>query len=249
MGNTILRKNMATRLKSENQNNSRLASKKIEIFIYYSCVLVALFWGGNVFSEDKKFMREIFKSLYVDKKNIASSFLVEPNKKKDFYSPNKASDLKLNSAWVVNKNQGIGEFLYIKFYGSKFECDNIKGKVLSGQLEIVNGYAENEKLFKANNRVKKVTLDIYETIGSPAIDQEYYFDEDPIKNSSFEFELKDSILPQKINFTTHSKVKPKNIEKSNILFFIAKLTIMEIYPGEKHKDTCISEASITFIDN
>lgn len=78
-------------------------------------------------------------------------------------------------------------------------------------IQIINGYAKSEGLYQANNRVKRVHLS---------------FDD----GTSFEAELNDGqIQPQLIKFPT-----PKKTER-------VRLTILEVYPGTKYRDTCISE--------
>ncbi len=80
-----------------------------------------------------------------------------------------------------------------------------------GAIKIINGYAKSEGLYQANNRVKRVRIS---------------FDD----GTSFEAELNDGqIQPQLIRFPM-----PKKTER-------IRLTILEVYPGTKYRDTCISE--------
>lgn len=220
-------------------------SKNSFRFVFYLCLLTFSFGGEVVIAKEKNPVEEAFKSLYGEsKKLVASSYLIEPKKPKDFYSPDKITDSKNNTAWVVNKNQGIGEFIYFRVLGEVFKVSEIKNTTLKQELEIINGYAENEKLFKANNRVKKVTLDIYEITWTFTRFEDLIILDKPILSASYEFEIKDTLVPQKYEFKLKTKRDPLS-KKGDDIFFMAKLTIREIYPGDKHKDTCISEASVT----
>ena len=86
---------------------------------------------------------------------------------------------------------------------------------LSG-LYIVNGYAKNEKLFKANSRVKKLRLTIDGT-------KEYIL------------ELEDTMNPQL--FDIEYEQEP-NLDKLDAIK--AEFEILEVYKGEKYEDTVIT---------
>ena len=81
---------------------------------------------------------------------------------------------------------------------------------------IVNGYAKNEKLFKANSRVKKLKLTIDET-------REYIL------------ELEDTMNPQL--FDIEYEQEP-DFDKLNAVK--AEFEILEVYKGEKYEDTVIT---------
>lgn len=83
-------------------------------------------------------------------------------------------------------------------------------------LYIVNGYAKNEELFKANSRVKKLKL----TLDGK---EEYII------------ELEDTMNPQLIDIVY--KQEP-SFEVFNPIE--ATFEILEVYPGEKYEDTCIT---------
>ena len=81
---------------------------------------------------------------------------------------------------------------------------------------IVNGYAKNEKLFKANSRVKKLKLTIDGT-------KEYIL------------ELEDTMNPQL--FDIRYEQEP-NLDKLDAIK--AEFEILEVYKGEKYEDTVIT---------
>lgn len=81
---------------------------------------------------------------------------------------------------------------------------------------IVNGYAKNEKLFKANSKVKKLKLTIDGT-------KEYIL------------ELEDTMNPQL--FDIEYEQEP-DFDKLNAVK--AEFEILEVYKGEKYEDTVIT---------
>lgn len=78
-------------------------------------------------------------------------------------------------------------------------------------IRIINGYAKSDALYAANNRVKKLKID---------------FDD----GTSLVAELKDSTMEPQLIQISNQKV----VER-------VRLTILEVFPGSKYHDTCISE--------
>lgn len=127
------------------------------------------------------------------------------------------------TAWVeneesYNKNgdgKGIGEWIKIK------EIKAVPYTMLSYEikrelsgLKIINGYAKSEEVYKANNRVKKVKIEFSD-------------------GSSITRELEDNNLDfQNIDFGKSIKTK------------YVKITILDIYKGDKYNDTAISEIEL-----
>ncbi len=82
-------------------------------------------------------------------------------------------------------------------------------------LKLINGYSKNSKIYYANNRVKKVKVEFED-------------------GSSLIGDFKDGIIsPQSIDI-------PKGIKTSYI-----KITILDVYAGDKYSDTAISEVIST----
>ncbi|MGE5604464.1 MAG: NADase-type glycan-binding domain-containing protein [Bacteroidota bacterium] len=80
-------------------------------------------------------------------------------------------------------------------------------------IQIINGYAKSEAIYQVNNRVKRFKLS---------------FD----NGTTLESELKD----RQKGFQTIPLTKPQRIE-------YLRMTILEVYPGTKYHDTCISEVN------
>ena len=107
-------------------------------------------------------------------------------------------------------------------------------------LKINNGFCRTETLFKNNNRVKKANLSIYEVplqVGQHKTEAM----EEPIKNAEIDIFINDSMETQcfKKKFNLLG-----TYATGNVCLFL-KLTILEVYPGEKYDDTCISELHAT----
>ncbi len=177
--------------------------------------------------------------------HVASSYLVEPGKKKNFYSPNNVYGKDGN--WCVRKNQGIGEFIYLTFMNDLSAYHAIAGNPFKINFSIQNGYEENKPLYLANNRVKRVRLDLTEIAYGGTEDTKFQIPGtdlliyETIHNKSIEFELKDSMEWQEMEFEVSPLIKGHPYASLDLL---AKMTILEIYPGSKYKDTCVAEARI-----
>ena len=135
-----------------------------------------------------------------DFKVTASSSL-----KGDRYKPdniNKSGgDIVPNSCWAEGViGNGEGEWLEL----------NATVPVLLDSLEITNGLAASDALFRANNRIKKIDLSVN---GAEPVAVQLPDQMDP-------FHIK---LPE-------SKEVVRTI----------RLTIREVYPGTKYQDTCIT---------
>jgi len=121
------------------------------------------------------------------------------------YESTNVFDQNPKTAWVPESRDknGIEEWLDIIFYPKR----------IINSLQIINGYAKSETIYRANNRVKRLKIT---------------FDD----GSSIEEELKDGQMGfQKIKF-----INAKKIGHLRIL-------IEEVYLGSKYHDTCISEIS------
>ena len=128
------------------------------------------------------------------------------------YSPEKAHDFDVTTAWVEGKvNYGVGE--YIEY---SFDMAEYKGPHHLGITTIIlaNGYKKSKKLWEENARVKTLKM---------------YVDDRPFALleliDCFEFQtiaLEKVMLPQQ-----------------TVMKF--RFEIVEVYPGTKYKDTAISE--------
>ena len=155
-------------------------------------------------------------------------------------------DKDFSTAWVEGScDDGIGEWVIIPIKGNyqylDYE-DNILDKKLSVNLRINNGFCKNEKTFYNNNRIKKAKITLYEV---PLIAYEDFRGtqalEEPCIMYETEIILEDTMNQQNFSFTC----SPKAPFLEGSLYLYVQLTILDVYPGEKYQDTCISEMSAT----
>jgi len=140
------------------------------------------------------------------------------------YSSNNLIDQNMSTAWVEGKNDsGIGETISIEFNEA-----NILGVLL------INGYMKNKKIFEANNRLKKVRIDytykfMYD-LKSPVKENSIILN---IPNRSFNKYSSKIFAPFSNLLTQYSD--------AYLRIYNMKITILDVYPGDKYNDTCISE--------
>lgn len=162
----------------------------------------------------------------------ASSYLIEKNKSKDLYLPRKAIDNDKNTAWVEGKEgHGLGEFLIVSLAGMKVRY-----------MDILPGFARNEKLFLANSRPQKLRFVIFKLNFEDKIEEIKQEEVINKKTILFEWfhELNDECKFQKITMPNYEKYLANRI-------FLA-IIIKGIYPGLQHQDTCISEIRFIHYD-
>ncbi|BDA77552.1 hypothetical protein LPTSP3_g04820 [Leptospira kobayashii] len=185
---------------------------------------------------------------------VASSFLIEKGKPQDEYIPPKIHDYKKETAWCVSKNQGIAEFIYVPYQNDP-SINEYKEILQRGDyyslFKVTNGFARNKDLFLANNRVKKVSIEVQEvgytmSVSGPdtAAGTDIKIYEGPLFNSLHEIELMDTMDEQKFKLKIIPKLKKDPYLQMDLLF---KIIIKDIYPGSKYKDTCISDASFSIV--
>ncbi|WP_143569809.1 NADase-type glycan-binding domain-containing protein [Tenacibaculum agarivorans] len=153
---------------------------------------------------------------------VTTSSELAPNGKIDYKAKN-LTDFSYQTAWVEGKNDyGIGEKIEFVFAPNHPRVTTIK---------IANGYVKSTKAWKANSRVKKLKLSIN--------DEVYGI-----------IHLKDTYALQAVKFKKpigyadrEDYEKLKTRPKWKISF-----EILEVYKGEKYKDTVISEIFFDGID-
>ena len=142
------------------------------------------------------------------------------------YSANNLRDKNCKTAWVEAKPDfGKNEKI-------KIECN---GSIT--QLLLVNGFRKSEKTYYENNRVKKIALYVDGTrLGEMTfpdrpyhqVDASNILDEGELLNLNPDFFTNNS---GKVWSNASAFYPNKNIE----------IEILEIYPGSKYNDTCISD--------
>lgn len=166
----------------------------------------------------------------------ASSELKEKNKPANFYSAAKATDNSVLTSWCVANNEatgGVGEWIEINFK-----------PIFAEKIGILNGYGATGKLYKENNRVTKVKIDLTtkagkiisltETLDSAACKGDMKSMGDSDKEACSEFTA--AVGNDVPNYAV------VNFDK--LCIQKAKITILEIKKGGKHNDTCISEVAL-----
>lgn len=137
------------------------------------------------------------------------------------YCAGMAMDNNPATAWVEGaEGDGIGEAVLVKVD-------------IARPVRIWAGFGRSEMVFRANNRPKKVAVYTLEGIGGAA---QTYFEFADIKViARRELELKDMNGYQPLPLPSG-----KVVSREQQHTFVA-VEILSVYPGEKFKDTCISE--------
>jgi hypothetical protein len=141
----------------------------------------------------------------------ASSYLKPQGRKS--YDVRKMDDGLVNTAWIEGiKGYGVGENITFIFTEKNFKEAHLERINFNGFL-VINGYCKDKKSWKENSRVKRIRV--------AHNDQPRY-----------EAILHDSMNVQDMRFPETIWLHPGDT---------VKVTIMEVYPGEKYQDTAISE--------
>jgi len=160
----------------------------------------------------------------------ASSQLKEPGKPADKYDASHAIDGSVATAWcpsTANAKDGVGESIELDFHARKLK-----------QIHLINGYGATRALYFANNRVKKAQLEITSSSGRSFTTTVNFAEKCAGQNASETCAA---------SLTDYQVARFKETCATNI-----KLTILEVFPGKKHRDTCIAEIAlqddVTFCD-
>jgi len=221
---------------------------KLHIGLFFLVIMRITSFSQNETTSAEGFFDAILNTNF--KSVVSSSFLIENNKPKDYYAPQKAFDNDNSTAWVEGVvGDGVNEYIIfpINIKGSRYDQKPAKLK-----FKIVNGFAKNDKLYYFNNRIKTAVLEIYEApitimtdadISKKRHEYKYIRLSNVILNSRVILDIKDIRTPQLFELLFTSKHKPAEGER--VYGCIGKLVIKDIYVGSKMRDTCISEINIT----
>lgn len=139
------------------------------------------------------------------------------------YSSLNLNDMSRNNSWVEGVDgDGIGEYVELTKQFICFDGDKDGGSL--GEICIVTGYAQNEKLWNENNRVKTLLM---------------YLNGKPYKY----IELTDTINPQYFYVWDEGEYGME-IEPSQEIKL--KFEIVDIYKGTKYNDTAITYLDVAF---
>lgn len=124
------------------------------------------------------------------------------------YLPTQAADSRLSTAWVEGaEGDGIGERLTFTFSPHSWPVSEIK---------IVNGYAKNEKVWRANSRIRKLKV---------------------LHNGQWVYTLQLADIRDLQVFLLPDTLGTPSGKAPWTLSF----EILEVYPGSKFSDTAITE--------
>ena len=156
---------------------------------------------------------------YVDKATASST--LQSNKHLNYLASNVSDESRKNS-WVEGVDgDGVGEYIELTKQYICSESDTDGGAF--GEICVVTGYANNEKLWKENNRVKTLLM---------------YVDNEPYAY----LELEDTINPQFFNVWENERFE---INPSQEVKF--KFEIVDVYEGTKYDDTAITYLDVDFM--
>lgn len=156
---------------------------------------------------------------FIDKANASSTLKSEKHLN---YMASNVSDESRKNSWVEGVDgDGIGEYIELTKQYICSETDTNGGAF--GEICVVTGYANNEKLWKENNRVKTLLM---------------YVDNEPYAY----LELEDTINPQFFNVWENERFE---INPSQEVKF--KFEIVEVYEGTKYDDTAITYLDVDFM--
>lgn len=172
-----------------------------------------------------KYVQEARLPLSSIAKVQASSILKTDSINRFNYEPKNLFDNDLNTAWVEGvAGSGVGEWVEI-------QLGNDAGIEAIG---IINGYTKNEAIYNANNRIRKIRLDVEYSGYWPR-------NADPDGKASVDIDLAEKQFNE-LN---------RNVQAPFISWLAdygmgrgvtkIRLTILEVARGTKYDDTCISE--------
>ncbi|MFZ5630926.1 MAG: discoidin domain-containing protein [Spirochaetota bacterium] len=152
----------------------------------------------------------------------ASSHLKEQGKPADKYDADKVIDGSVATAWcasTANATDGVGESIQLQFRARQLK-----------QIHLVNGYAASRSLYFANNRIKKARLEITSSTGRSFTTTVNFAEK--CSSSTASAPCATSLADYQV-----ARFKETCAEKIDV-------TILEVYPGKQHHDTCIAEIAL-----
>jgi hypothetical protein len=152
----------------------------------------------------------------------ASSHLKEKDKPADNYNAGKAIDGSVATAWcasTANATDGIGESIQLQFRARQLK-----------QIHLINGYAASRSLYFANNRIKKARLEITSSTGRSFTTTVSFAEKCGSSTAS---------APCATSLADYQVARFKETCAEKI-----EVTILEVYPGKQHHDTCIAEIAL-----
>jgi len=171
------------------------------------------------------------------------------------YAPEKLLDGRPDTSWAVG-NGGPGTVLYLGLpRGAK-------------ELRVLNGYATSKDLFAKNNRVRRLKIELCAARSFPGrvTESGWLFDIDRL-GFARTLSLADSASPQALELgidwdraeelmraaewrfqENKGELSDFEIEayaKGLVMEYVLRLEVVDVYPGTKWNDTCLSELSFS----
>jgi hypothetical protein len=153
-------------------------------------------------------------------------YTVATSSEQSKYPLSNLSDMNFETAWVSANKGGIGDWVEFTFK---------KGYSPSG-CTFLNGYQKSEKTYTENNRIKKIRLEAWFPDGKKQVYEDEYDTSLPDRQYQPVFFENMFYKADLIDFFGISDMAGSegNIQK-------LRFTILDVYPGTKYNDTCISE--------
>jgi hypothetical protein len=148
------------------------------------------------------------------------------------YESKNLFDGDLNTAWCEGiKGHGEREWVEFNF-----------GNAFIGAIGIINGYTKREAIYYANDRIKKIKLDVeyvpreYDDVEQSGGSEETLEKETTVielKQKQFN-ELNKNVQAPFMSWLADYGDSYRHVRK-------IRLSVLEVFPGTKYDDTCISE--------
>ena len=183
---------------------------------------------------------------------FTASSTLKPSANFSYGAENLSNDIRVKgshvgglrtTAWCEGvKGYGIGERVNMSIR-TKSGYEGKDNDICFNELLIVNGYAKDTATWKNNSRVKVLRLYVG---AEPWCDLQL---KDTIKPQIFKFDEADYIYPAKSGKKIPEKgafTKPIDYEtpKTPVYQTDLKFEIIEVYPGDKYDDTCITGIAV-----
>lgn len=153
----------------------------------------------------------------------ASSVLRTDSINRFSYGPKNLFDNDLNTAWVEGvTGSGDGEWVEI-------DC---AGNVHIEAIGIINGYTKNQAIYNANNRIRKIRLEVQARVAWPDGTTDQRVVDIDLEEKQFN-ELNRNVQAPFISWLADYGM---GVPVSRI-----RLTVLSVAGGTKYDDTCISE--------
>lgn len=220
--------------------------RKIVLLAFPTLVysIVSILSGNEIYEQDIAWIKNNFNKIPF---GYASSTLQSSGPEGKF-DVRYLTDNDEKTAWCTG-NGPKNEYIFLtgetQTNENSLEIENVRFDIT---VKIYNGYGERPELFRANNRIKKATLRIYETAIGVFQDSKIgsTIEKGPIISKELVLEFEDKPVMQSRIYPFQLKMKMQNKEKFGGFQLVGKFIIDEVYKGIKYNDTCISELHLQY---